>query len=93
MLRAGEAMRLEEHEQAVEFAPTGRFERGTDFRRVMAVIVDDGDVVHHSLDVETAADSGEFCKALANQIGSNGEIQGHCSSGASIADVVHPGGM
>src|SRR6266705_2646008 len=64
-----------------------------DFRRVMPVIVDNRDVVHDALDVEAAANAGEFCKALANQVGGNGEIEGHGSGGGGVAYVVHPGGM
>src|ERR671923_241597 len=54
MLRARVAMRLEEDEEAVELATAGGIEGRTDFGGMMAVIVDDGDVVHHAFDVEAA---------------------------------------
>ena len=40
MLRAREAMRLEEHEQAIELAAARGFEGGANFRGMMAVVVD-----------------------------------------------------
>ncbi len=42
VLRARVAMRLKEHQQAVVAAAARRFERGANFHRVMAVIVDQG---------------------------------------------------
>src|SRR2546429_4956721 len=93
MLSTREAMRVEKHQAATELAGAGGVECRGDFRRVMAVIVDNRDVVHDALDVETAANAGEFCKALANQVGGNVEIEGYTSGGSGIAYVVHPGGM
>src|SRR5690349_5816436 len=93
MLRARVAMRLEEHEQAIELAAAGGAKRGANFRRMMAVIVNNGDVVHHSFDVEAAADAGKFCQAFANQVGSDVEVKGHGSCGGGVAYVVHSGRM
>src|SRR5437660_825730 len=93
MLSTREAMRLEKHQQPTELAAAGGVECRADFRRVMPVIVDNRDVVHDALDVETAANAGEFCKALANQVGGNVEIEGYTSGGSGIAYVVHPGGV
>ncbi len=69
MLRARVAVRLKKNQQAVEFAAARGFECGANFGGVMAVIVDDGDVVDDAFDVEAAADAGEFGEAFANQIG------------------------
>src|SRR2546426_5261644 len=64
VLRAGVAMGLKEHEQAIELAASCRFERGANLDRMMAVIIDHGDVVDHALDVKTAAYAGKFNEAL-----------------------------
>src|SRR6267142_122269 len=66
VLSACVAMRLKEHEQAIELAAAGRFERGADFHRVVAVVIDDGDVVHVALDVEPAAHPGKFGETFAD---------------------------
>src|SRR4029077_7499005 len=88
MLRTGEPVRLKEHEQAAEFAAAGGFECGANFGGVMAVVVDDGDVVDHAFDVEAAADSGEFREAFANQLGWNAEVKGHGGGSGGVATVV-----
>jgi len=44
VLRARVAMRLKEHEQAIELAAARGFEGCPDFGGVIAVIVNDGDV-------------------------------------------------
>src|SRR5713226_3606835 len=71
VLGAGVAMRLKEHEQAIELAAAGRFERGADLDRVMTVVIDHGDVVHYALDVKAAAHTGKFDEAFADQISRN----------------------
>ncbi len=71
VLGAREPMRLEEHEQAIELAASRGFERGANFGGMVAVIVNDGDVVNDALDVEAAANAGEFRQAFADQIGWN----------------------
>ena len=45
MLRARVAVRLEEHQQALEMAAARGFERGANFGGVMAVVVDQRDAV------------------------------------------------
>jgi len=50
-------MWLEEHEEAVELATAGSFERGANFGGVVAVVVDNSDVVDGALDVKASADS------------------------------------
>jgi len=47
MLGTRVAMRLKEHQQAIEFAAAGRFQRGANLSRVMTIIIDHGDVIHH----------------------------------------------
>src|SRR5260370_41022 len=54
VLGARVAMRLKEHEQAIELAAARRFERGANFGRVMAVVIDHGDVIDHALDIKPA---------------------------------------
>src|SRR6266481_9387283 len=71
VLGAGVAMRLKKHEQAIELAAAGRFERGADLDRVMTVVIDHGDVVHYALDVKAAAHTGKFDEAFADQISRN----------------------
>src|SRR5256885_4384486 len=66
MLGAREAMRLKKNEKTIELAAARGVERGANFRGVMAVIVDDGNVGDDTFDVEAAADSGKFGKAFAN---------------------------
>src|SRR5229473_7022443 len=45
MLRARVAMRLEKHQQSIELANARGFQRRTDLSRVMAIVVDHGNVV------------------------------------------------
>ena len=90
MLRACIAMRLEKNEQAVELAPAGRLERGANLGRVMAVIVDHGDVVHDPLDVEPAPDAGKMREPFADQLCGHAEIQRDGSGRSGVAHVMHP---
>src|SRR5229473_4741210 len=71
VLGAGVAMRLKEHEQAIELAAAGRFERGADLDRVMTVVIDHGDVIHYALDVKAAPHAGKFNEAFADQVSRN----------------------
>jgi len=48
-------MGLKEHQQAIELAAAGRFERDADLDRVMTVVIDHGDFVNHTPDVKAAA--------------------------------------
>ena len=93
MLGAGIAVRLKKNEQAVELAPAGGFQRGFDFSRVMAVVVDHGDVVDGAFDIEAAADSAKVCQSLANQLYRNTQIEGDSSGSSRIADIVDTGRM
>src|SRR5262245_60713230 len=89
MLRAAKTVRLKQHQQAVELAAAGGFERGLDLRGMMAVVIDDGDVVDRTFDVETAADSGKVLQTPANQCGGNVEIEGDGGCGGGVAHVVN----
>src|SRR5689334_7097178 len=60
MLGARVAVRLEKDQQAVKFAATRILKRGADFRWVVAVVVDDGDVVYRAHDVDTPAHAAKF---------------------------------
>src|SRR5262249_40050485 len=93
VLRTRVTMRLKEHQQTVELAAAGSFERGFDFNRVMAVIVDHGDVVDRAFGVEAAADSAQLREALAYQLCRNVEVKRDRCRGSRIADVMDPGRM
>src|SRR5277367_2499908 len=89
MLRARKAVRLKENEQAVELAATRRFERGANFGGVMAVVVDHGDVVHDTLQVEPASHAGKFRESFAYQVSRNVEIKRDRSGRSGVSHVVH----
>src|SRR5208282_1862115 len=89
ILRAREAMRLKNHEEALETAAAGGLESGANFGGVMAVIVDQSDAVEDALDFKAPPDAGKFLEALANQIGGNIERQSDGSRGGGVADVVN----
>src|SRR5690348_6092237 len=55
VLRAGIAVGLEKHQEAIELAAAGGFERGPYLRGMMTVIVYDCDVVHDAFDIEAPA--------------------------------------
>src|SRR5438132_89495 len=74
VLGAGVAMRLEEHQQSIELAAASRLKRGANLGGVMAVVVHDGDVVNHALDVKAAAYAGKFSEAFADQVSRNVQI-------------------
>src|SRR2546430_2725541 len=65
------AMRLKEHEQAIELAAAGRFERDANLGRVMTVVIDHGDLIDHALDVKSTAHAGKFEEAFADQASRN----------------------
>src|SRR5713226_6976231 len=67
VLGAGVAMRLEEHQQAIELAAAGRFKRGANLSRVMTIIIDHGDVIDYALDVKAAPHTRKLHKAFADQ--------------------------
>src|SRR5262249_51158970 len=71
MLRARVAVRLEQHERAVESAILGGFQCCTNLGGMMAVIVNHGAFVNYALDVEAAAHSGKLRQTFADQIGRN----------------------
>src|SRR5260370_22844907 len=93
MLGARVGMRLEEHEQAIELAAAGRLERGTNLGGVMAVVVNDGDLVDHALDVKAAAHAGKLSETFADQVCRNVQVQGDGGGGGGIENVVHAGRM
>src|SRR6266436_7155379 len=66
VLRARVAVWLKENEQAMELAAARSFERRTNLRRVMAVVVNHGDVVDHALDVEAACNPRKPRKPFAD---------------------------
>src|SRR5260370_8283179 len=93
MLRAGITMRLEKHQQAIELADARGFQRGANFRGVMAVGVDHRDVVDGSLDVEAAADSRESAEAFTDEFRWNVQIERDSGSGGGVANVLDAGRM
>src|SRR5260370_1030668 len=68
VLGARVAMGLKEHEQAIELAAAGRFERGANLGRVMAVIIDNCNVIDYALDVKAASHTGKLHEAFADQV-------------------------
>src|SRR5207245_945908 len=91
MLGACVAMRLKKHQEAIEFAAARSFERCADFGGVVSVVVDDGYVVYHPLDVEPAPHARELRQPFADQFGGNIQVQRDCRCCCRIADVVHAG--
>src|SRR5260370_15171499 len=89
VLGAGIAMRLKEDEQAIELAAAGRFERGQSLDRMMTVIIDNGDVIDHALDVQAAAHADTFAEAFADQIGRNIQVQRDRGCRRRVADIMH----
>src|SRR6266513_3605208 len=89
VLGAGVAMGLKKHEQAIELAAAGRFERGADLDRVMTVVIDHGNVVNYTLDVKTAAHASKFDEAFADQVSRNAQVQRDCCGRRGVADIVH----
>src|ERR1700682_2936532 len=88
MLGARIAVRLEEHQQAIKLANFGGFQRCANFDWMVTVVSDDGDVVGHAFDIEAAANAGEFCQAVADQLDWHAEIQRHGRCCGGVADVV-----
>src|SRR5258706_1890852 len=74
-LCAGIAMRLEEHQQPVEFAVGRGLQCCPNFGRIMAVVLVNRDVVDHAFDVEAPTDPREFSEAFADQLGGHGLIK------------------
>src|SRR5882762_7729947 len=66
MLCARVAVRLEEHQQAIELADSCGFQSGPDFGRVMAVVVDHRNVVDRALNVEAPTNAGKLAETFAN---------------------------
>src|SRR5438552_780822 len=93
VLSARITMRLEEHKQAIELASAGRFERGANFGGVMAIVVNDGNVVDHALDIKAAAHAGKLSETFADQVSGNVQIEGNGGGRRSVANVVHAGRM
>src|SRR5712672_295995 len=93
MLRAGVAVRLEKHQEAIELADARGFQGGPDLGRMMAVVVDHCDIVDGALNVEAPTDAGKFAQTFANQFGGNVEIERDRGGGSGVAHVVDARGM
>src|SRR5229473_1460253 len=89
VLGAGIAMGLKEDEQAIELAAAGRFEGGANLDRMMTVVIDHGDLIHHAPNVKAAAHAGKFDEAFADQISRNVQVQRDCGCRRRVADIVH----
>src|ERR1700676_4983368 len=57
-------------------------------RRMMAVIIDQGDVLDDSLDIETPADPGKFLEPGTNQVRGNVKIERYGSCRSGVAHIV-----
>ena len=64
MLRSRVAVRLKEHQQALEAAAARRFERGANLAGMVAVIVNQRNAAENALDLEAPADAREIRQAL-----------------------------
>src|SRR5436190_4983295 len=91
VLSARITMRLEEHKQAIELASAGRFERGANFGGVMAIVVNDGNVVDHALDIKAAAHAGKLSESFADHVSRRAHIEDIAGGRHSVANVVHAG--
>src|SRR2546422_568737 len=89
VLRAGVAMGLKEHEQAIELAAACRFERGANRGGVMTIIIDHGDVIDDTLDVKAAAHPSKLDEAFADQVRRNIQIKCDGRRRRCVADIVH----
>ena len=67
-LRARVAVRLKKNQQPLVAAAARRFERGADFGRMMAVIVDQRDAANIPLISKRRPTPAKFRKARANQV-------------------------
>src|SRR5580765_1362240 len=93
MLGSGIAMWLKEDQQPIELTASSGFERGTNFGGMVAVVVNDGDVVDGAFDVEATADAAKFGEAFADEVGRDAEIKRHGGSGGGVAYIVDTGRM
>jgi hypothetical protein len=93
VLGTGIAMWLEEDQQSIELTASSGFERGTNFGGMVAVVVNDGDVVDGAFDIEAAADAAKFGEAFADEVGRDAEIERHGGSGRGVAYIVDTGRM
>src|ERR1700676_2462513 len=57
---------------------------------MMAVVVDDGNVIHDALQVKAAADARKFGQAFTDQVARNIQIERDGCGSSRISDVVHP---
>ena len=87
---SGKAVRLKDGKDAFEIAALRGAERRADLRRVMRIVVDDGDAVAR-FDLEPAVDALESFKAAAIDAGVDVHIARRGESGRSIQNVVHAG--
>src|SRR5438552_284293 len=89
VLSARVAMRLKEHQQAIEFAAASGFERGANLNRVMTVVIHHGNVIHYALDVKAATHAGKFEQAFTDQISRNIQVKRDCRRRCRVADIVN----
>ena len=90
---AGVAVRLEEDVDAGEAAVAGGAEGGEDLGGVVAVVVDDGDVVDDAFDLEAAVDATEGGEAGGDLVGRDAELDADGDGGGGVEDVVAAGDM
>ncbi len=76
----------------IELAAARGFERGANFGGMVAIIIDDGDVVDYALDVEAAANAGEFCEAFPDEVGGTLRYRATAAAAAALRTLWIPGG-
>src|SRR5258708_25145634 len=88
VFRARVPVRLEKNEDALEMADACGFERGANFDGMMAVIVDQSDVVDDAFEVKPAPHAGKFPESNANQFGRHIQIKRDGRAGCGVAAIV-----
>src|SRR4029077_17824913 len=69
VLRTRKAVRLKEHQQTVLAGPACGLECGTNFHRLVVVVLDQSNAAHRAFNLKTPSYSREGLETLANEIG------------------------
>src|SRR3990172_7267659 len=91
VLRPRIPVRLEHRDHPAAGSGLCGGERGPDLRRVMAVIVDDGDPVDLALDLEAALHAAETPERGTDYLDVDVELPRHGDRGETVIDIVYPG--
>src|SRR5579859_237509 len=89
VLRARKAVWLKEHQQTVVAAATRGLERGSNFHRMVTVVIDQSNAAHRAFNLKAPSYSREGLKTLANEIGRYVEIKGNRCCCGGVSDIVN----